>query len=332
VSYKKYLQRFLPVVLALVIIALAGRVLLNTFSYLSPADVIARLRAIAAWQVVLGAVLVATLYLTLANYEAAVSREVSSPVSPRRAMLGAVLASSIGHVIGWGVVSGGAIRYRLYSAVLMRPLEIGKMALLIAMPYPLALGLLLGLSLVLQSVPAGLILHVTPETARGTGLSLLALHLIYVTLIQLRRQPIMIGRFVLVLPRPPFTTLQYVVGIIEVSCGAGLLYVLLPHELAPPFLVLLGVYVLSILAGIASSVPAGIGVFEAVIVTLLPAIPKDTLIATILAYRLLLELIPVAVAIVVFVAYEVWWRLPTQRRRLAALELAAQEDERIFKP
>jgi uncharacterized membrane protein YbhN (UPF0104 family) len=121
--------------------------------------------------------------------------------------------------------------------------------------------------------------------------------------------------------------LQYAVGIIEVSCGAGLLYVLLPHELAPPFLVLLGVYVLSILAGLASSVPAGIGVFEAVIVTLLPSVPKDILIATVLAYRLLLELIPVAIAILMFIAYEVWWRLPAQRRRLVALELAARNDE-----
>ncbi len=326
-SYKKHTQRFLPVVLALLIIALAGRVLLSTFSHLSLANVLLQFRAIAAWQIVLGAVLVAMLYTTLANYEAAVSREVSGAVSARRAMLGAVLASSIGHLIGWGTISGGAIRYRLYSAVLMRPLEIGKMALLIAMPYPLALGLLLGLSLVLQSVPAGLILHVTPDTARGAGLGLLVMHLVYVALIQLRRQPLMIGRFLLALPRPPFTMLQYAVGIIEVSCGAGLLYVLLPHELAPPFLVLLGVYVLSILAGLASSVPAGIGVFEAVIVTLLPSVPKDILIATVLAYRLLLELIPVAIAILMFIAYEVWWRLPAQRRRLVALELAARNDE-----
>src|SRR5208282_4182304 len=100
---------------------------------------------------------------TLATYEAIVARTVAGPVTARRAMLGALLAASIGHVLGWGAVSGGAIRYRLYSAVLMRPLDIGKMVLLAAMPYPVGLGLLLGLSLVLQSAAAARILHVPPD-------------------------------------------------------------------------------------------------------------------------------------------------------------------------
>ena len=325
-SHQKHLRRLLPIAFALLVIALAGRVLLHTLTHLSLADVWAHLRAIAPWRVALGAVLVLTLYTTLANYEAAVAREVAGPVSSRRAMLGALLASSIGHLIGWGSVSGGAIRYRLYSAVLMRPFDIGKMVLLVAMPYPLALGLLLGLSLVLQSTAAGAVLHVTPDTARAAGLGFLVLHLAYVTLILIRREPLMIGRFLLPLPRPQFTALQYAVGIIEVTCGAGLLFVLMPPDMAPPYLVLLGIYVLSILAGLASSVPAGIGVFEAVIVTLLPAIPKGALIATVLAYRFLLELVPVSIAILLFIGYEVWWRLPMQRRRLADLERLAGED------
>jgi uncharacterized membrane protein YbhN (UPF0104 family) len=314
------LRQLLPIAVAAAIIALAARVLVHTLRHISLADVLRQLHAIGAPQLVTGALLVAALYATLATYEAIIARVVAGPVSARRAMLGALLAASIGHLVGWGTVSGGAIRYRLYAAVLMRSFDIGKMVLLAAMPYPLALGLLLGLSLVLQSAAAAAILHVPPELARGSGLALLALHAAYATLIVTRRTSLPLGRFRLTLPPPPLTAVQYCAGIIEVSCGAGILYVLMPAGLAPPFVVFVGIYVLSILAGLASSVPAGIGVFEAMLVTLLPAVPKDQLLATVVAYRLLLEFLPVALALALFVGYEAWWRLPLQRARLARLE------------
>jgi phosphatidylglycerol lysyltransferase len=303
------LRQLLPIAVAVAIIVLAARVLAHTFRHTSIAGILRQLHAIAAPQLVI------VLYATLATYEAIVARVVAGPVSSRRAMLGALLAASIGHVVGWGAVSGGAIRYRLYSAVQMRPLDIGKMVLLAAMPYPVGLGLLLGLSLALQSAAAAPILHVPPDLARGTGLALLALHAAYVTLIVNRRAPLIIGRFLLTLPPPPLTAVQYCAGIIEVCCGAGILYALMPEGLAPPFVVFVGIYVLSILAGLASSVPAGIGVFEAMIVTLLPDAPQDLLIATVVAYRFVLEFVPAVTAILLFVAYEGWWRLPAQRAR-----------------
>jgi uncharacterized membrane protein YbhN (UPF0104 family) len=312
-------RRLLPIVVAAAIIALAARVLTRTLRQVSLADVLRQLHAIATPSLLLAALLVIVLYSALATYEAIVARALAGPVSNRRAMLGALLAAPIGHVVGWGAVSGGAIRYRLYRAVLMRPLDIGKFVLLAALPYPLGLGLLLGLSLALQSEAAGLILHVPPALARGTGLACLGLHALYVTLVLNRRTPLQFGQLLLPLPPPRLTSVQYLVGLVEVSCGASVLYVLLPPGVAPPILVFVGVYVLSILAGLLSSMPAGLGVFEAVLVTLMPAAPKDQLIATVLAYRFLLEFAPFAIAVTLLVAYEAWWRLPTQRARRARL-------------
>ena len=90
------------------------------------ADVVRALHEIPISGAVVGAILAVTLYGALATCEAIIAGVVAGPVSPRRAALGGFLASSIGHVLGLGAVSGGAIRYRLYSAVGMRPLEIGK--------------------------------------------------------------------------------------------------------------------------------------------------------------------------------------------------------------
>ena len=162
-------RRVLPVVVALAIIALAARGLLQILRHVTYGGVVRELHAIATPALLLAALLVVVLYGALAAYEAIVARTLAGPVSDRRAMLGALLAAPIGHVVGWGAVSGGAIRYRLYRAVLMRPLDIGKFVLLAAMPYPLGLGVLLGLSLVLQSAAAAAILHISVPLNAGVA-------------------------------------------------------------------------------------------------------------------------------------------------------------------
>ena len=299
--------------------------LLPIFRQTSAAEVSRNLHLIPLPALGFSAVLVIVLYSTLAIYEAIIARTLAGPVSSRRAMLGALLAAPIGHVLGWGAVSGGAIRYRLYRAVLMRRIDIGKFVLLAAMPYPLALGLLLGVSLVMQSAAAAHILHVPPDLARGSGMALLALHVGYLTLVVNRRAPLRFGRLVLTLPPPSLTAVQYFAGIVEVTSGASILYLLLPASIAPPYLVFVGVYVLSVIAGLASSVPAGIGIFEAALMVQLPAANRDQLIAIVIAYRCLLEAVPFVTAAAALLAYEAWWRFPAQRARHAELKRA---DER----
>ncbi|MBS0376037.1 MAG: UPF0104 family protein [Proteobacteria bacterium] len=322
------LRRLLPIVLSAVIVVMAGRVLWGTLRHIHLADIVTALRAIPLSGVLVAGVLVTTLYTALAIYEAIVVRFVEGAASSRRAVLAALLAAPIGHAIGWGAVSGGAIRYRIYSAVQLPPLDIGKIALLAAIPYPAGLGLLLGISLVLQSTAAGAILHVSPDLARGTGLALLALHAAYVGFVLMRRGPLVLGRFRLTLPTPQLTAVQYCVGIVEVCCGAGVLYLMLPPIPGLSFVAFLGVYVLSILAALASSVPAGLMVLEAMLIRLLPQVPQPTLLAAVAAYRVVLEVVPLLVALALFGGYELWWKLPRQRRRAAALKAAAEAARR----
>ncbi len=320
------LRRLLPIAVSAIIVVLALRFLLGTTHGLRVADVVRSLQAISGTSIAICALLVLVLYSVLGFYEAIVARHVAGPVSGRRAVLGGVVAASIGHALGLGTVSGGAIRYRIYAAVGMRPFDVGKMIVLVAMPYPGGLGLILAASLLVQSAAAAPILHTSPELARGIGLALFALHVAYLTLVLRRREPISIGRHRLTLPTPRLTALQYLVGLIEVCCAASVLYVLLPAEATLPFSVYVGVYVLSILAGIASSVPAGMGVFDATLIGLLPQAPSAELWAALIAYRALLELVPLVLAATAFAGYELWWRLPAQRARVAAIGAARQRE------
>lgn len=322
------LRQFLPVVVSLAIIGFAGRVLYDTWHRVQIAEVVAHLQALPVAQLALGAGFVIVVFAALALYEAIIAGVVGGSVSPRRAAITALIAAPLGHAIGWGALSGGAVRYRLYTAAGMRPLDVGKMVLLAALPYAAGLGLLLGVSLVMRSHEAAGILNASEDVVRGTGLGFLALHAAYVGFVLRQRTPLALRRMGLALPTPSLTAVQYAIGIVEVCAGASVLYVLLPDVVDVSFVAFIGVYVLCILAGLASSVPAGLGVFEATLVSLLPHVPPNLLIGTVLAYRVLLEVVPLAIALALFASYEAWSRLPAQRRRAAALRARQDAGER----
>jgi len=79
--------------------------------------------------------------------------------------------------------------------------------------------------------------------------------------------------------------------------------------------------------------PAGLGAFEAALLALLGQVPhvsplnQAELYATVIAYRGLLEVVPLVLAATAFAAYELWWRLPAQRARVAAIRAAETLDE-----
>lgn len=313
------------------IVAFAANILWSTLHRIDFADVLTHVRAIPLDQLAIGAVLVGVLFTALATYEIIAARFVTAksptgPVSARRAAITALVAAPIGHAIGWGALSGGAVRYRFYSAVGVRPLDVGKMIVLVAMPYAAGLGLLLGLALVLRTAEAAEILRVAPEIARSSGLALLGLHAIYVAIVVTRKTPVPLGRTFITLPPPDMTAIQYVIGAIEVCTGAGIVYAVLPESVNVSFLLFTAIYVLGILAGLASSVPAGLGVFESVLLLIMKDVPPDQLLGAVLAYRFLMELVPLALALVLFAGYEGWWRLPAQRARALALKRRLDEE------
>ena len=63
-------------------------------------------------------------------------------------------------------------------------------------------------------------------------------------------------------------------------------------------------YLASVLAGVLSHVPAGLGVLESMLLLLLPDVPPEQLLAAVLMYRVVYEIVPVLVALVLWGSYE----------------------------
>lgn len=101
-------------------------------------------------------------------------------------------------------------------------------------------------------------------------------------------------------PLPPakMALLQMGLGAVEGATAVGALYVLLPSDLAPSFPLFAVGYIMAVALGLLAHVPGGLGVFEASITALLFGAGRADLLAALLLYRLIYNILPFAISVV----------------------------------
>ncbi|MBM5812435.1 MAG: UPF0104 family protein [Gammaproteobacteria bacterium] len=303
---KARLLRWLPALASIVVIVLAGFVLWREVRNVRPNEVMAAFATIPAQSLLLAGLLTAVAWLALALYEVRMLRYLRPRTGWRRPFVTALIAYPLGHAIGFGAFSGGAIRYRLYTAAGFTAADVGRLIVLSVMPYAAGVGLLASVALLTDPVTTGLAVGIDAAIVLAGGGVLLLLHGAYVALVLRRVRPF--GRWwpAFVLPSPGLTAAQYLFGACEILGAVATLYVLLPPAAEIGFATFLAVYVAAVLAGALSGVPAGLGVFESVLFLAFRELPAGALLGMVLAYRLVYELIPFVFGLLLLLAYEAW--------------------------
>ena len=202
------------------------------------------------------------------------------------------------------MLSGGALRYRMYTPAGFSATEVGATVLLANMPYALGFSLLLDISLVFAAEMLEPMFRISSGWLRVLGIVGLCKDAGYVLLILLRKRPVKLGGWSVNLPTPAMTALQFCVGLADIFLVSAVLYLLLPASMGIPYLAFLGAYLASMLAGVLSHVPAGLGVLESMLLLLLPDVPPEQLLAAVLTYRAIYEIIPVLLALALWGTFE----------------------------
>lgn len=108
------------------------------------------------------------------------------------------------------------------------------------------------------------------------------------------------------------------VGLGDWLTSGAALFVLVPHPTLSGLAVFLVVFVLGSLISAASGVPGGIGVFEAIVISLTPLVAQThETAAALLVYRLIYSLGPAALAVALFTALKTAARPSTSPRGAA---------------
>jgi phosphatidylglycerol lysyltransferase len=269
-------------------------------------DILGHVHAISSVKVLRAALFTVAGYGCLTLYDALAVRFAGARVPYPRIALISFMGYAIGHNVGLNTLSGGAIRYRAYSALGLGAKQIATIIAFGTVTFLLGAGLLLGLSLLTQAGISGSALHVHASLAMFAGCLLLAAVTAYLWLVCTRHEPLRFRRIVIPVPKPRIAFAQVAVACTDLLCAASVLYVLLPHQAAISFGAFAGIYLIAIAAGVISNVPGGIGVFETVLLLLLQSVPKDSLLGALVAYRAIYYFAPFALALALLGAHELW--------------------------
>lgn len=301
---RQRLKTMVGVTASLVIAGLAIWVLYRTFQRIEPADVLRKMAETPRAKLLLAAACAAGSYLTMALYEGIAVRYVKRWLGVVRPAVTALVAFPIGHALGQMLLSASAMRFRMYTPLGFSAVEVGATVLMCALPYALAFGVLIDVALVLSADRLALVFGVPAGGLFALGALGLAKDVGYAVLVARRKAPIRLGGWAVNLPTPRMTLLQVCVGLIDIGLVSSILYLLLPESIGLGFLPFVAIYLAAILAGSLSHVPAGFGVLESVLLLLLPQVPPAELLAAVLLYRVIYEVIPLLVALCLWGAYE----------------------------
>jgi phosphatidylglycerol lysyltransferase len=235
-------------------------------------------------------------YLALTGYDVLALRHLGKHLPYPRVALASFIATAVGHNLGMAMLSAGVIRMRFYMAAGLSATEVAGLAALIGLTFGVGVTFACGLAMLLEPAEAGLLLHLSEASTRLLGGLLVIAAISYLGFSLLRRRSIRLLNWRFHLPGADIAIGQLFLACLDLASAAAALYWLLPADAAVSFPVFLGVYILAVLAGIASHVPAGLGIFETVLLLALPDVPREGLLAAILAYRAIYYLAPLALA------------------------------------
>lgn len=301
----KRLTTVLGILASLSVLGVALWFLHRELEGLSIAAITAHVRSIPTWALVASVAFAACSYVVLTGYDATALRYLDRPMPYRSYALTAFMAYAVGNNVGIATLSGGSVRYRLYSLSGLSGTEIAQIIAFVTLTYILGASALLGVALLSMPAAQSSVLGLPPSALTSAGIALLAVPCTYLSATMLRKTPLTIRHWRLPLPRPAIGVAQIVVSASDLTFAAATLYVLLEPALDIGFFSFLGIYLLAMAAGLISSVPGGIGVFEAILVATLPQVAPNILLGTILIYRLIYYVAPLILALMLLVSIEV---------------------------
>jgi glycosyltransferase 2 family protein len=283
----------LGVALSVTIIIVAAVVLYRILHDIDPEELLDALQA-TDWRTLgIAGFFVAAGYLTLTFYDLFALRTIGrSEVPYRVAALASFTSYSVGHNVGASVFSGGAVRYRIYSAWGLSVIEVTKICFVAGLTFWLGNATVLSLGVLQAPQQASDIDQLPFWLNRVLALIVLALLAAYVVWVWVK--PRVIGRegWQVSLPGGPLTLVQIAIGILDLSCCALAMYWLVPDEPHLGFIPVAVIFVTATLLGFASHAPGGLGVFDATMMVALWQFDKEDLLAGLLLFRLLYYIVP----------------------------------------
>ncbi len=282
---------------SLLIILVAAITLFYLVRDIETEKVFAALKAQTLENIMVAGALIAAGYGTLTFYDFFALRTTGKTDVPYRiAALAGFCSYTVGHNIGATVLTGGIIRFRIYSAWGLSVVDVAKIAFITGLTFWLGNAFLLGIGMVYAPEAASAVNKLPGWINRSIGVAGLLIILCYLAWLVPRQRFFGRSNWRIALPNMPLTLLQIAIGVADLGFATVAMYVLLPLEPAVDFITLLVIFVTATLLGFLSHTPGSLGVIETAMLIGLPQFQKEELLASLLTFRLLYFILPLLFA------------------------------------
>src|SRR6187455_2828098 len=218
---QKQVLHKLGVLISITVIAVACYVLYHMLRGIETDEVIDAIKGTEPRQIALAALFVAAGYFTLTFYDWFAVRAIGQGHIPYRvAALAGFTSYSIGHNVGATVFTGGAVRYRIYSAWGLDAIEVAKICFIAGLTFWLGNAAVLGLGVVYEPEAASAIDQLPAWLNRVFGAGILLVLASYVAWVWSAPRLLGRGGWEVRLPNGPTTLLQICIGILDLACCA----------------------------------------------------------------------------------------------------------------
>src|SRR5271155_5075344 len=309
----------LGVAVSVTVIGIACYVLYHMLRNIDTFEVIEAIKSTEPRSIALAALFVAAGYFTLTFYDLFAVRAIGRSDIPYRVNALAAFASySIGHNVGASVFTGGAVRYRIYSAWGLNAIDVAKICFIAGLTFWLGNAAVLGIGIAYPPEAASSVDQLPSWLNRVIAIAIIVGLVAYVVWVWVQPRSVGRGPWTVVLPGGPLTLLQIAIGIVDLGFCALAMYTLVPDEPNLGFVVVAVIFVSATFLGFPSHSPGGLGVFDAAMLVGLWQMDREDLLAGMLLFRLLYYIVPFFISVILLTFREVIMGARSKRLRQAA--------------
>ena len=238
-------------------------------------------------------------YLLLTGYDALGVRYIGEELEAGKIIRAGYVGYAFSHNIGLALITGGSIRYRIYSVWGFTGMQVTQIVAFSAFTLWIGFCSVGGLALLFATPNVPSSVTVPFVSLRVLGIILLVMVAGYVIASAKFKDEFSFKSWTFRFPDLKLSLQQVAIASIDWLLMASVLFVLLP-EVCINFFSFVGIFMLAQIAGLFSQVPGGLGVFESIMLIFLGNfIPGSQALGILLVYRIIYYILPLLGALIV---------------------------------
>jgi uncharacterized membrane protein YbhN (UPF0104 family) len=295
-------------ILSLFIITVASIFIYKLLNKHSLSSIVGHLRSIPTDKIYYALAVTLITYLILSAYDFLAVRYLGLKASKIKVALVSFVAFAFGNAIGMANLASSSVRLRMYPFVGIHHRDVLKIIIFCSLSYWLGFFSLAGTVMAIEPLNIFEKYNLTVGMIRGIGIAFLLVTGTYLYFCFRHHKPLTIKDQKIAFPAISFSLTQITVAALDWALAGFALYILLPQGIQISYYDFLEIYLTAQVIAVLAHVPGGIGVLEAMIIYFLDPNGEFSaqLLATFIAYRSIMYLLPLLLASFSFLFFEIY--------------------------